>query len=253
MRIAKDAGILTIRARADVERDEKRDRESIIVTEIPYQLNKTRLIERIAELVNEKSLDGISDLRDESDREGMRIVIELKRDAVADVVLNQLYQHTQMQDSFGVNLLAIVDGRPRLLNLKSALAVFLDHRREVITRRTQYDLREAEKRLHVLEGFRIALDHLDAVIALIRSAADPAAAKEGLQTQFGLSAIQSQEILNLRLQRLTSLERDKIMAELAETEARDPPLSRDPRELGRDQPHHRRGARRDPPSARRCA
>jgi DNA gyrase subunit A len=212
-------GILTVRARAEVERDEKRDRESIIVTEIPYQLNKTRLIERIAELVNEKSIDGISDLRDESDRDGMRIVIELKRDAVADVVLNQLYQHTQMQDSFGVNLLAIVDGRPKLLDLKSALAVFLDHRREVITRRTQYDLREAEKRLHVLEGFRIALDHLDAVIALIRGSADPAAAKEGLQTQFGLSAIQAQEILNLRLQRLTSLERDKIMAELAETEA----------------------------------
>src|ERR1044071_7905099 len=149
----------------------------------------------------------------------MRIVIELKRDAVAEIVLNQLYRHTPMQDSFGVNMLAIVDGRPRVLNLKSALQVFLDHRREVVRRRTVFELREAEKRQHVLEGFKIALDHLDAVIAMIRAAADPAAAKQGLITQFGLSEIQAQEILNLRLQRLTSLEREKILAELAETQA----------------------------------
>jgi len=212
-------GILTVRARATIETDEKTERQAIIVTEIPFQVNKARLIEHIAELVNAKTIEGISDLRDESDRDGMRVVIELKREAIAEIVLNQLYRHTPMQDSFGVNLLAIVEGRPRVLNLKSALQVFLDHRREVVRRRTAFELREAEKRLHVLEGFRIALDHLDGVIALIRSAADPAAAKQGLITQFGLSEIQAQEILNLRLQRLTSLEREKIMTELAQTEA----------------------------------
>ena len=212
-------GILTVRARASIETDEKTERQAIIVTEIPFQVNKARLIERMAELVNEKTIDGISDLRDESDREGMRIVIELKRDAIAEIVLNQLYRHTPMQDSFGVNLLAIVEGRPRVLNLKSALEVFLDHRRDVVRRRTAFELREAEKRLHVLAGFAIALDHLDAVIALIRGATDPAAAKQGLMAQFALSEIQAQEILNLRLQRLTSHEREKILAELAETEA----------------------------------
>jgi DNA gyrase subunit A len=212
-------GILTVRARATIETDEKHDRQSIIVTEIPFQVNKARLIEQIAELVNDKTIDGISDLRDESDREGMRVVVELKRDAIAEIVLNQLYRHTPMQDSFGVNMLAIVDGRPRVLNLKTALQVFLDHRRDVIRRRTAFELREAEKRLHVLEGFRIALDHLDAIITLIRAAPDPAAAKQGLITRFALSEIQAQEILNLRLQRLTSLEREKILAELAETEA----------------------------------
>ncbi|MEA2624640.1 MAG: gyrase subunit [Candidatus Binatota bacterium] len=211
-------GILTVRARAAIETDEKRDRQSIIVTEIPFQVNKARLIERMAELVNEKTIEGISDLRDESDRDGMRIVIELKRDAVAGVVLNQLYRHTPMQDSFGVILLAIVENRPVTLNLKTALRAFLDHRRDVVTRRTQYELREAEKRLHVLEGFRIALDHLDQVIALIRASSDPAAAKAGLTAELGLSEIQAQEILNLRLQRLTSLERDKILKELAETQ-----------------------------------
>ncbi len=212
-------GILTVRAKVAIETQRKTERQSIVVSEIPFQVNKTRLIERIVELVNDKTIDGISDLRDESDRDGMRIVIELKREAVAEIVLNQLYRHTPMQDSFGVNLLAIVDGRPKVLNLKGALEIFLDHRREVVTRRTLFDLREAEKRLHVLEGFRIALEHLDAVIALIRAASDPAAAKAGLVQQFGLSEIQAQEILNLRLQRLTSLERDKILAELAETEA----------------------------------
>jgi DNA gyrase subunit A len=212
-------GILTVRARASIETDERSERQAIVVTEIPFQVNKTRLIERIAELANEKTIDGISDLRDESDREGMRIVIELKRDAVAEIVLNQLYRHTPLQDSFGVNLLAIVDGRPQVLSLKTALEVFVDHRREVVRRRTAFELREAEKRLHVLAGFRIALDHLDAVISLIRGAADPAAAKQSLMGQFGLSEIQAQEILNLRLQRLTSLERDKILTELAETEA----------------------------------
>src|ERR1041384_700685 len=170
-------GILTVRARATVETDEKSGRSSIIVTEIPYQVNKARLIERIAELVNERKLDGISDLRDESDRDGMRIVIELKRDAVAEVLLNQLYKHTPMQESFGVNMLAIVEGRPRILTLKDALRVFLDHRREVVVRRTVYDLRKAEERLHILPGLKIAIDNLDRAIAIIRGASDPATAR----------------------------------------------------------------------------
>jgi DNA gyrase subunit A len=206
-------GIVQMRASAEIEEDAKTGRESIIVDAIPYQVNKARLIERIAELVNEKKIEGISDLRDESDRHGMRIVIELKRDAVSQVVLNQLYKLTQMQESFGVNLLAIVEGRPKLLTLREALQVFLDHRREVVTRRTVYDLRKAEERLHILEGLKIALDNLDAVIALIRAAASPAVAKAGLCSQFGLSEVQSQAILDMRLQRLTNLEREKILEE----------------------------------------
>jgi DNA gyrase subunit A len=181
-------------------------------------VNKARLIERIAELVNERKLDGISDLRDESDRDGMRVVIELKRDAVAEVLLNQLYKHTPLQESFGVNMLAIVDGRPRLLNLKEALLVFLRHRREVVVRRTVYDLRKAEERLHVLAGLKIAIDNLDRAIAIIRGATDPATAREQLMAAFGLSQIQAQAILDMRLQRLTGLERDKIVEEYAETE-----------------------------------
>jgi DNA gyrase subunit A len=211
-------GILTVRARATVETDEKSGRSAIIVTEIPYQVNKARLIERIAELVNERKLDGIADLRDESDREGMRIVIELKRDAVAEVLLNQLYKHTPLQESFGVNMLAIVEGRPRLLDLKRALRVFLDHRRDVVVRRTIYDLRKAEERLHVLAGLRIAIEHLDEAIAVIRAATDPATARERLMSSFGLSQIQAQAILDMRLQRLTALERGKILEEYAETE-----------------------------------
>ena len=210
--------ILTVRARATVETDDKSGRSAIIVTEIPYQVNKARLIERIAELVNERKLDGISDLRDESDRDGMRIVIELKRDAVAEVLLNQLYKHTPLQESFGVNMLAIVDGRPLLLDLKAALRVFLDHRHDVVVRRTVYDLRKAEERLHVLSGLRIAIDNLDQAIGIIRGAADPATAREGLMSAFGLSQIQAQAILEMRLQRLTGLERDKIIEEYAETE-----------------------------------
>jgi DNA gyrase subunit A len=211
-------GILTVRARARVETDDKSGRSAIIVTEIPFQVNKARLIERIAELVNERKLDGISDLRDESDRDGMRVVIELKRDAVAEVLLNQLYKHTPMQESFGVNMLAIVDGRPRLLNLKDALQVFLKHRREVVVRRTVYDLRKAEERLHVLAGLKIAIENLDRAIQIIRGAVDPGSAREGLMGAFGLSQIQAQAILDMRLQRLTGLERDKIVAEYVETE-----------------------------------
>src|SRR5262250_1855318 len=211
-------GILTVRSRATIETDEKSGRSSIIVTEIPYQVNKAGLIKRIAELVNERKLDGISDLRDESDREGMRIVIELKRDAVAEVLLNQLYKHTPLQESFGVNMLAIVDGRPKLLDLRDALDVFLKHRREVIVRRTSYELRKAEERLHVLAGLKIAVENLDRAIAIIRGAADPPAAREGLMSALALTQIQAQAVLDMRLQRLTGLERDKIIAEHAEVQ-----------------------------------
>jgi DNA gyrase subunit A len=211
-------GILQMRARATTEEDERRGRTSIVVSEIPYQVNKARLMERIAELVNDKKVDGIADLRDESDRDGMRIVIELKKDGNPDIVLNQLYKHTSLQESFGIIMLAIVDGRPKLLNLKEALQVFVGHRKEVVTRRTLHDLRKAEARLHILEGLRIALDHLDAVITLIRRAPDPASAKAGLVEQFQLSALQAQAILDMRLQRLTGLERNKILEEHAETQ-----------------------------------
>ncbi len=210
-------GIVQMRGKAFTETVKRTGREQVIISEIPYMVNKKRLIEQIADLVNDKRLEGIGDLRDESDREGMRIVIELKRDAVAEIVINQLYKHTALQDSFGVNMLAIVDGKPKLLNLKEALKAFLDHRKEVVTRRTAYDLRKAEERLHILEGYRIALDNLDAVIALIRNSSDPRVAKEGLMSNFALSDIQAQAILDLRLQRLTGLERDKIMEEHRET------------------------------------
>jgi DNA gyrase subunit A len=210
-------GILQLRARAGTETDKRTGRVSIIVKEIPYQVNKARLIERMAELVNDKKIDGISDLRDESDRDGMRIVIELKKDANPDIVLNQLYKLTPMQESFGVIMLAIVDNRPQLLTLKDALIVFINHRKDVVIRRTVFELRKAEERLHILDGLRIALDHLDAVIKLIRAAPDPAAAKAGLVQQFQLSEIQAQAILDMRLQRLTGLERDKILEEHAET------------------------------------
>jgi DNA gyrase subunit A len=210
-------GILTLRGRAAVETHEKSGRSSIIVTEIPFQVNKARLIERIAELVNERKLDGISDLRDESDRDGMRIVIELKRDAVAEVLLNQLYKHTPLQESFGINMLAIVDGRPQLLTLKDALVVFLKHRREVVMRRTRFELRRAEERLHVLEGLKIAVENLDLAIGIIRGAKDPATARDGLMERLGLSQVQAQAVLDMRLQRLTGLEREKILEEHAET------------------------------------
>ncbi len=210
-------GIIQMRGKAFTETIKRTAKEQIVISEIPFMVNKKRLIEQIAELVNEKKIEGIGDIRDESDREGMRIVIELKRDSVPDIILNQIYKHTALQDSFGVNMLAIVEGKPKLLNLKEALKAFLDHRREVVTRRIAYDLRKAEERLHILEGYRIALDNLDAVIKLIRNSADPKVAKEGLMSNFGLSDIQAQAILDLRLQRLTGLERDKIMEEHRET------------------------------------
>ena len=210
-------GIIQMRGRAFTETVKRTGKEQIIISEIPYQVNKVRLIEQIRDLVLEKKLEGVADLRDESDREGMRIVVELKRDAVAEIIINQLYKHTALQESFGINMLAIVDGKPKLLNLKAALKCFLDHRKEVATRRTAYDLRKAEERLHVLAGYRIALDNLDAVISLIRNSPDPRVAREGLMTSFALSEIQAQAILDLRLQRLTGLERDKIMEEHRET------------------------------------
>jgi DNA gyrase subunit A len=210
-------GIIQMRGKAFTETLKRTGKEQVIISEIPYQVNKVRLIEQIRDLVLEKRLEGVADLRDESDREGMRIVVELKRDAVAEMIINQLYKHTALQESFGINLLAIVDGKPKLLNLKEALKCFLDHRKEVITRRTAYDLRKAEERLHILEGYRIALDNLDAVISLIRNSADPRIAKDGLMTNFALSDLQAQAILDLRLQRLTGLERDKIMEEHRQT------------------------------------
>src|SRR5687767_3817587 len=209
-------GTVIMRAKAEIEVSKKGDRQSIVISEIPYQVNKARLIERIADLVREKTIEGISDIRDESDRKGMSIVIELKRGEVADVILNNLYKHTALQSSFGVIMLAIVAGRPRVLTLAELLDNFIEFRRDVVRRRTEFELRKAEARAHILEGLKIALDHLDAVIALIRAAKNPGEAREGLMTQFGLTQIQAQAILDMQLQRLTGLERQKILDELAE-------------------------------------
>jgi len=228
-------GIIQIRANAHVENSKKQDRQSIVVTEIPYQVNKSRLITSIAELVKEKKIEGIADLRDESDRDGMRIVVDLKKDENAEVLLNQLYKHTQMQVSFGINLLAIVNNRPKLLSLAEMMHYFIEHRREMVTRRTLFELKKAEARAHILEGLKIALDWLDAVIELIRASKTPPEAKLGLmeghfadpawcerldlpqpagyEGPVHLSELQAQAILEMRLQRLTGLERDKIIQE----------------------------------------
>jgi DNA gyrase subunit A len=208
-------GSIVMRARAEIEA-RKNDRESIVITEIPYQVNKARLIEKIAELWREDRVRGIQDVRDESDRQGMRVVVDVKRGESAQVLLNNLYKHTQLQDSFGTIFLAIVDQRPRVLNLLEACELFIDFRRQVVRRRTAYELRKAEARAHVLEGFVIALDHLDEVIALIRAARTPDIARTGLIERFALTQIQADEILKLQLQRLTGLERQKIQDELAE-------------------------------------
>jgi DNA gyrase subunit A len=209
-------GTVIMRAKAEIEVSKKGDRQSIVIEAIPYQVNKARLIERIAELVREKVLDGISDIRDESDRDGLRIVIDLKRGEVGEVVLNNLYKHTQLQTTFGVIMLAIVGGRPQVLPLLEVLENFIEFRREIVRRRTEFELRKAEARRHILEGLKVALDHLDAVIALIRGSSNPTVAREGLITQFGLSQVQAQAILDMQLQRLTGLEREKILNELAE-------------------------------------
>ncbi|HVP91021.1 MAG TPA: DNA gyrase subunit A [Terriglobales bacterium] len=208
-------GILTLRARATVETDEKTGRSAIIVTEIPYQVNKSRLIERIAELVNERKLDGISDLRDESDREGMRIVIEVKRGELPEIILNNLYKHTQLQVSFGIIMLAIVDKQPKTLGLVDMMKYFIAHRKEVILRRTRFELRKAEERAHILEGLVICLDNLDAVIKLIRGSKTVDEARRGLMEKFGLTQVQAQAVLELQLQRLSQLERLKIQEEYA--------------------------------------
>jgi len=209
-------GAVIMRARAEIEVSKKGDRSSIVISAIPYQVNKKRLIEHIAELVQSKTIEGISDIRDESDREGMRIVIDLKRGEIGDVVLNNLYKHTQLQTSFGIIMLAIVGGRPKVLSLLELIEHFIDFRREVVRRRTEFELRKAEARRHILEGLKIALDHLDAVIALIRGSRNPIEARDGLIAQFGLTQIQAQAILDMQLQRLTGLEREKILAELAD-------------------------------------
>jgi DNA gyrase subunit A len=208
-------GRVIIRANTHMEVS-KTGREQIIVTEIPYMTNKAAMIERIAGLINEKKLEGISDIRDESDRDGMRIVFDLKKDAIPNIVLNHLYKYTPLQTSFGVNNVALVKGRPMVLNLKDLIRHYVDHRVVVVTRRTEYELREAEKRAHILQGLLIALDNLDEVINLIRNAKDPETAKTGLIEQFALSEIQAKAILELRLQRLTGLERDKIVKEYEE-------------------------------------
>ncbi len=209
-------GLLRLRARTLVERNPRSGREAIIITEVPYTVNKAKLLEEIAGLVREKKIEGISDLRDESDREGLRAVIELKKGEDSRIVLNQLYKHTRMEVAFGVNLLAIVDQEPRVLTIKEALVHYVDHRREVTVRKTHFRLKKARARAHILEGFKIALDHLDAVIELIRRSPSPADAKEGLMAGFGLSEEQAKAILDLRLQRLTGLEREKILEEFRE-------------------------------------
>ncbi len=212
---ATGRGKVTIRARAEIVTTGK-DREQIIVTEIPYQVNKAQMIEKTAALINEKKIEGITDLRDESDREGFRIVYDLRKDAIASVVLNNLFKYTQLQSTFNINNVALVKGRPQTLNLKDLIRHFVDHRHQVVVRRTRFDLNEAEKRAHILEGYLIALDHLDEVIQLIRNSADPETAKTGLMQRFGLSEVQAKAILDLRLQRLTGLERDKIQQEYKE-------------------------------------
>jgi DNA gyrase subunit A len=213
---ATGRGAIQLRARASIEQMERGDREAIVVTELPYQVNKAKLVERIAELVRGKKIEGIADLRDESDRDGIRIVLELKKGEIGEVLLNQLYKLTPMQTTFGIILLAIVDQQPRVLTLKELLERFLDHRKTVVIRRTRYDLRKAEERAHILEGILKALDQLDEVIATIRTSHDAAEARERLMSGFALSDVQSQAILDMRLQRLTGLEREKVVEEYRE-------------------------------------
>jgi DNA gyrase subunit A len=209
-------GSIMLRARSTIETNKKGDRQAIVVTEIPYQVNKAKLIERMADLVRDKVIEGISDLRDESDRDGMRIVIELKRGEMPEVILNNLYKHTPLQQSFGIIMLAIVDGRPKVMTLLELVESFIDFRRDIVRRRIEFELRKAEARYHILEGLKIALDHLDEVIRLIRGSKTVPEARGGLIANFGLSEIQAQAILDMQLQRLTGLERQKILDELAE-------------------------------------
>ncbi|HQW86911.1 MAG TPA: DNA topoisomerase 4 subunit A, partial [Flavobacteriales bacterium] len=210
-------GRIVLRGKCHIEEDQRTGRETIICTEIPYQTNKAvQLYKGVADLVNDKKIEGLSDVNDYSDRTGIRLAYEVKREAMGTVVLNQLYKYSALQSSFSVNNIALVGGRPMLLNLKDMIARFVDHRHDVVVRRTKYDLRKAEERAHILEGLLIALDHLDAVIALIRASQTPDEARDGLMKEFGLSEIQARAILDMRLQRLTGLERDKIREEHAE-------------------------------------
>ena len=208
-------GKIKMRAKAHIESN-KKGRDSIVVTEVAYQTNKATLVEKIADLVRDKKVNGIRDLRDESDKDGVRVVIDTKRDAVPEVILNQLYQHTQLQDTFGIILLALVDGVPKIMPLKTILNHFVDFRHEVVVRRTEFDLKEAEARAHILEGLKTALDNIDKIIEIIKGSKDPAQAKEGLMNGFNLSELQSQAILEMRLQKLTGLEVDKVVEEYKE-------------------------------------
>jgi len=208
-------GKVVVRARASIETDNK-GRSSIIINELPYQVNKARLIEKIAELVRAKRVEGIRDIRDESDKDGIRVVIETKRDAIPEIILNQLFKYTQLQDTFGIIMLALVGGIPKLLKLKDMLGYFIEFRHEIVVRRTQFDLNQAEAKAHILEGLKIALDNIDEIIELIKTSKDPAAAKEGLMNSFDLSEKQAQAILDMRLQRLTGLETDKVIEEYKE-------------------------------------
>ncbi|MDP2921571.1 MAG: DNA gyrase subunit A [Candidatus Omnitrophota bacterium] len=208
-------GLLKIHARASIEK-QKQGKEAIIVTEIPYQVNKSKLIENIAGLVQDKKIEGISDIRDESDKDGMRIVIEVKRDQNAEIILNQLYKHTQMEESFGIIMLALIDNKPKVLNLKEIIEAYIKHRREIVRRRTQFELNKAERRAHILEGLKIAIDHLTQIIKTIRESKDPKVAQAALMKNFDLSELQAQAILEMQLQRLTALERDKIENEYLE-------------------------------------
>ncbi len=246
-------GIIQMRARAAIETQRRGEKQSIVVTEIPYQVNKARLIEKIAELVREKKIEGITDLRDESDREGIRIVMEIKRGEVPEIILNQLYKLTPMQSTFGIILLAIVDNQPKVLTLRDLLLHFLDHRKMVVIRRTRFDLRKAEERAHILEGLLKALDHLDEVIKTIRSSQTPPEAKERLIAGFEFSGVQADAILDMRLQRLTGLERQKIVDEYTELlktidrlrsilGSREAAPRGDPRRARRDQGEARRQA-----------
>ncbi|PID89057.1 MAG: DNA gyrase subunit A, partial [Bacteroidia bacterium] len=208
-------GRVVVRAKTNIETTAT-GREKIIVTEIPYMVNKAELIMKAADLINDKKIDGIANVNDESDRNGMRIVFDLKKDAIANVVLNKLYKYTQMQTSFSVNNIALVKGRPRLLNLRDLIDNFIEHRHDVIVRRTQYELRQAENKAHILKGLIIALDHIDEVIALIRGSKTPEEARNGLMSNFDLDEIQAKAILDMRLQKLTGLEREKLHAEYEE-------------------------------------
>ena len=205
-------GTVKVRGRIEIE-DRKKGAQSIVIREIPFGLNKSSLVEKIAALVNDRKIDGITDLRDESDRKGIRIVIDLKRGTIPDIVVNALYKFTPLETSFGINMLAVVDNRPQLLNLKTALSCFVDHRREVVIRRTRYDLEKAEARAHILEGLRIAIDNIDEVVALIRASANPEEARNALMERFALSEVQAKAILEMRLQRLTGLQREELMNE----------------------------------------